>query len=64
MKNIEQRVCGRRIYTFLVVCLVALMNLSGYASVKVHVQYLTTADGLSNNSGPLYLSGIAKALFG
>lgn len=50
MKNIEQRVCGRRIYTFLVVCLVALMNLSGYASVKVHVQYLTTADGLSNNS--------------
>ena len=44
MKNIEQRVYGRRIYTFLVVCLVALMNLSGYASVKVHVQYLTTAD--------------------
>jgi ligand-binding sensor domain-containing protein len=26
------------------------MNLQGYASVKVHVQYLTTADGLSNNS--------------
>lgn len=50
MRNMKQRACGRRIYTFLVTCLVAVMNLQGYASVKVHVQYLTTADGLSNNS--------------
>lgn len=50
MRNMKQRACGRRIYTFLVTCLVAVMNLQGYTSVKVHVQYLTTADGLSNNS--------------
>lgn len=50
MKNMKQRVCGKKGYVFLALCLAALINLPGYASVKVHVQYLTTADGLSNNS--------------
>lgn len=50
MKNMKQGVCGKRIYAFLLACLVVAACLPGYASVKVHVQYLTTADGLSNNS--------------
>lgn len=46
----KQRVYVKGMYIFLLVCFTALINLPGYASVKVHVQYLTTADGLSNNS--------------
>lgn len=50
MKNMKQSAYAKRLGIFWVICLTALMNLPAYASVKVHVQYLTTADGLSNNS--------------
>lgn len=49
MKNMKRSVSSKRIYIFLISLMMAV-NLPVYPAIKVHVQHLTTTDGLSGNS--------------